>query len=181
MVDIPPGQVCRSSGGTPGLGVHLYTHMIEISQLVDLDKHTGPCITFSGLVSLFNCWHCVDVTIEKLRAICDLSGAVAHFFLFGTPISSWRTCNSSRRGCWEVSSEPLLGLNDASGMKMFDTAWVNKASRNLPWSFWNSNGGHRYSKHHLTNKYIKYHLQIWNNEVLLFSLHAPKLSANHPR
>ena len=28
--------------------------------------------------------------VKKLRAICDLSGAVAHLFLFGTPIGSWR-------------------------------------------------------------------------------------------
>jgi hypothetical protein len=39
---------------------------------------------------LFSCWHCVDITVKKLRAICDLSGAVAHLFLFGTPIGSWR-------------------------------------------------------------------------------------------
>ena len=93
---------------------------------------SGPLnIPSSGLVSLFSCWHCVDITVKKLRAICDLSGAVAHLFLFGTPIGSWRFSifwfsweKTSRKswifwrsksgGCCNMSCKPLLGLNDAS-------------------------------------------------------------------
>ena len=60
---------------------------------------TGPWIDHidqrTGLVSLFDCWHCVDITIKKLRAICDLARAVAHLFLFGTPIGSWKHDGSS--------------------------------------------------------------------------------------